>query len=128
MAVTARRSSSGRSGVGTTTLTAGVSAAMAAPAQVAVGQQQGPGRDGGEHAVAAAQLAPPLLVDPERDPAAAEAHRVAGQGVAGAELDPAVADEAELTGGHRPPREREHAGELPRRVAHQRLVPQQDAL
>ena len=74
-----------------------------------------------------AQLAAPLLVDLERDPAAAEAHRVAGQGVAGAELDPAVADEAELAGGRGPAGQREHAGELGRRVADQRLVAQQDA-
>src|SRR5215204_1078258 len=103
MAATARRSCSGRSRVGTTTLTVGALAAMAVPAQVAVGQQQRPGGDRGEQAVAAAQLAPPLLVDLERDPAAAEAHRVAGQGVAGGELDPAVADEAELAGGRGPP-------------------------
>ena len=70
---------------------------------------------------------PPLLVDGERDPAGSEPHRVAGQGVAGAELDPAVADEAEFAGGRGPASEREHPGQLPLRVAHKRLVPQQQA-
>src|SRR4029453_19490061 len=104
MAVTARRSSSGRSRVGTTTLTLGCSAATAVSAQVPVAQQQGPGRGQGEQAVAAAQMAAPLLVDPERHPAGAEPHRVAGQGVAGAELDPAVANEAQLAARPPPPR------------------------
>src|SRR5919108_5526156 len=111
MAATARRSSSGRSRVGTTTLTGG-RGASAGPTEVPVAEQERPGPAEGEQPVGAAHLAAPLLVEAQRHPALVEAHGVAGEGVDVAELDPAVADEAELAVGGRPAGVVEHAAQL----------------
>src|SRR5437588_6335106 len=101
----ARWSSTGRSRVAMTTLTLGRALSMVVrPVRVAVPEAQRAGDEGDDLPVAARQLRPPGLVEPEIETTLVEPHGVAGHRVVDAEVGEVAhrirAEEGEALGGH----------------------------